>query len=149
MKMKEIIAAIWLVLIFGISALSHATVSSETAKVSYTCNGVLATYAYTFKIFEDDDLLAIKTLTATGTETTLVLNTDYTVTGAGNTNGGNVILTAASKCASGYSLTLLRNMDITQETDYVDGEAFSATSFENALDRLTIGQQQHGEALDR
>jgi len=149
MKMKEIIAAIWLVLIFGISALSHATVSSKTAKVSYTCNGVLATYAYTFKIFEDDDLLAIKTLTATGTETTLVLNTDYTVTGAGNTNGGNVILTAASKCASGYSLTLLRNMDITQETDYVDGEAFSATSFENALDRLTIGQQQHGEALDR
>ena len=149
MKIKEIIAAIWLLLILGISGLCHATVSSETTRVKYTCNGTSTTYAYPFKILKDADLLVIKNLTATLADTTLVLNTNYTVTGAGSTGGGNVVLTTGSVCPSGYTLTILRNFGLTQETDYVDGEVFSAESFEAALDKSSMIQQQQSEAIGR
>jgi parallel beta-helix repeat protein len=127
---------------------AHATVTVETARIQYNCNGVTTAYTYPFEILEDDDLLAIKA-SSSGVETTLVLNTDYTVAGAGSTTGGTVTLTAASTCASGYTLTLLRNIELTQETDYVDGEAFSAESLENAIDRTMLIQQQQQEELNR
>ena len=144
--MKRIIGLIWLVLLAAIPAC--ATVSTETTRVAYTCNGVLTSYAYTFKVLADADLLVIKKATATSAETTLALNTDYTVTGAG-TSGGNVVLTAGSKCGSGYTLTILRNMAATQTTDYVDGEAFSAESLEAAIDKATIVLQQQKEQIGR
>ena len=146
--MKRIIGLIWLVLLTAIPA--FATVSTETTRVAYTCNGVLTSYAYPFKVLADGDLLVVKkaTATATSAETTLVLNTDYTVTGAG-TSGGNVVLTAGSKCGSGYTLAILRNMAATQTTDYVDGEAFSAESLETALDKATLVLQQQKEQIGR
>ena len=144
--MKKIMS---LLLILLLPVFAHATVSSETTRVKYTCNGTSTTYAYPFKILEDDDLLVIKNLTATLADTTLVLNTNYTVTGAGGTGGGNVVLTTGSVCASGYTLTILRNFELTQETDYVDGEVFSAESFENALDKSSMIQQQQSEAIGR
>ena len=45
------------------------TVSSSTNKVSYSGNGSLTTFAYTFKIFDEDDLTVILRA-ADGTETT-------------------------------------------------------------------------------
>ena len=145
MNMKKYLLAI-LLLIMAFPA--FATVSTETTRVAYTCNGTSTNYAYTFKILADADLKVIKTLTATGAETTLTLATDYTVTGAG-TASGNVVLTAGSKCASGYTMTILRDMDVTQETDYVDGEAFSAESIESALDKNTMILQQLKEEVGR
>lgn len=144
--MKRIVGVIWLLLLMAVPA--FATVSVETTRVAYTCNGVLTSYAYPFKVLADADLLVVKKATATSAETTLTLNTDYTVTGAG-TSGGNVVLTAGSKCASGYTLTILRDMAATQTTDYVDGEAFSAVSIEDALDKVTMIQQQQREQIGR
>ena len=146
--MKRYLAILSLILLAAIPA--YATVNVETTRVQYSCDGVLVTYAYPFQILEDDDLLAVKANTASGTETTLVLNTDYTVTGAGaGTSGGNLVLTAASKCGAGYTLTLLRNVELTQDTDYVDGEVFSAESFETALDKMALVQQQQDEEIGR
>jgi len=125
------------------------TITSETTRVKYTCDGTTTVYAYPFKIYEDDDLLAVKTLTATGAETPLILNTDYTVSGAGVTGGGNLTLTAGSVCPSGYTMTILRNIELTQETDYVDGQAFSAESLESAIDKMGLIQQQQAEAIGR
>jgi len=135
-----------LVAFFMLAAPALATVSTETTKVTYTCNGTATTYAYPFKVLATSDLLVVK---RTGsTETTLAYTTDYTVTGAGGSSG-NVVLTAGSKCASGYSLTILRNVPITQLTDYVDGEAFSAESLETALDKATLLLQQQKEQIGR
>ena len=144
--MKRIVGVFWLLLLMAVPA--FATVSVETTRVAYTCNGVLTSYAYPFKVLADADLLVVKKATATSAETTLTLNTDYTVTGAG-TSGGNVVLTAGSKCGSGYTLTILRDMAATQTTDYVDGEAFSAVSIEDALDKVTLIQQQQREQIGR
>jgi hypothetical protein len=120
------------------------SVSLETSRVQYNCDGILTVYTYPFEILEDDDLLAVKA-DRLGNETPLVLNTDYTVTGAGSPTGGTLVLTAASICPSGYTLTILRNIELTQETDYIDGDAFSAESFEAALDKMALIQQQQKE----
>jgi len=125
------------------------TISIETTKVQYAGDGIDTVFAYPFRILKDDDLLVIVTNDATLVENTLTLNADYTVSGAGVPAGGNVILSAGSKCGSGYTLTILRNMAATQETDYVDGDAFSAESIENALDKVTMIQQQQREELIR
>jgi len=147
MKKFRFFAAIGLILLMAFPV--YATVSSETTRVKYTCNGTTTVYAYPFTIYEDDDLLAVKALTSTGAETTLVLNTDYTVSGAGVAGGGNLTLTAGSVCPSGYTLTILRNIELTQETDYVDGQAFSAESLESAIDKVALIQQQQAEQIGR
>ena len=79
----------------------HATVSVEISRVQYNCNGTTVSYAYPFKVFEDTDLVVVKT---TGNlDTALAINTDYTVTGVGTTTGGHVVLTSGSRCSNGSS----------------------------------------------
>jgi hypothetical protein len=68
------------------------TVSSETNKVTYNGNGSTDTFAYTFRILDDDDILVQKRVTSTGVLTTLIKTTDYSVTGVGEDAGGNVVL---------------------------------------------------------
>lgn len=144
--MKRLTAII--TVIFLLSPLAaFATVSVTTNRIQYSCNGSTTTYSYTFKVFEDDDLTATVASSA-GTETTLALNTDYTVTGAGS-SGGNVVLTAGTKCPDGSTLTITRDIDLTQETDYEDGGGLSADTLESNVDRLTLISQDQQEKLDR
>lgn len=124
------------------------TVNLSTTKIQYNGNGVLTSFVYTFRILEDDDLSVFVT-SAAGLITNLVLNSDYTVTGAGNDSGGTVVLAAGTLCATGETLTIMRNMDLLQETDYVDGDAFSAESFEDAADKSIMVLQQVNERLGR
>ena len=58
-------------------------VTTETYKITYSCNDSQTVFPYTFPIFEDADLEVILVTVADDTETTLVLTTDYTVSGAG------------------------------------------------------------------
>jgi hypothetical protein len=71
------------------------TVSTSTSTANYTANGSTTTFAYPFKIFADSDLVVILRNTATGVETVQVLNSAYTVTGAGSDAGGNVVFGTA------------------------------------------------------
>jgi len=116
------------------------TVSTSTSFVSYAGNGSLTTFAYTFKIFQDSDLLVTLVNDALGVETTQVLTTNYTVTGAGTDGGGNVVFTAAP--ASGVTIKIRRVLPVTQETDYVANDPFPAEAHEDALDKLTMLLQQ-------
>ncbi len=134
--------------VIGLTTQADATVSTTTTRVKYTCNGTTTAYTYPFKILADAELVAVKA-DALGVETTFVLNTDYTVAGAGVDGGGTLTLTAGSKCPAGCTLTMLRNMTVTQETDYVDGDAFSAESLETALDKQTLIMQQQAEQIGR
>jgi parallel beta-helix repeat protein len=135
-----------LLMLFALN--SFATVTIETNRVQYNCNGTTTAYAYPFEILEDDDLLVI-TANSAGSEATLTLNTDYTVAGEGTSTGGTMTLTAGSKCPSGSTLTMLRNIELQQQTDYVDGTSFSAESLEGALDKNMLIIQQMNEKLSR
>ena len=63
------------------------TISSTTVKNSYSGNGTLDTFNYTFKVFADADVQVI-IRDASATETVKTLTTHYTVTGAGSASGG-------------------------------------------------------------
>lgn len=123
------------------------TVSTSTSTASYAANGSTTTFAYPFKIFADTDLVVILRNTATSVETVQVLNSDYTVTGAGNVAGGNVLFTVAP--ASGNTVFIRRELPLTQETDFVPNDPFPADAHEDALDKLTMLVQQGSIDTDR
>ncbi len=122
------------------------TVSSAVNKVSFNGNGSQTVFAYSFKIFDQNDLTVILR-NASGGETVQAISTKYTVSGVGNANGGNVTMVTAP--ASGESLTIIREQPLTQGLDLVANDPFPAGSFEDQLDKLTFMVQQHQEELDR
>jgi len=122
------------------------TVPVSTNKISYAGDGTTTVFAYPFKIFNDVDLVVV-IRDADGNETTKTLGADYTVSGAGSDSGGNVTMTTAP--ASGETLVIYRDMAITQETDYVEGDPFPASAHENALDKLTMICQQLDAMMNR
>jgi len=152
MKKERLIATIWAILLGAfclmLASNSSATVSVSDNRIQYLCDGTETTYAYDFLVYEDDDL-TVTYGTRASTPTALVLNTDYTVTGAGDASGGDVELTAGSTCPDGSYLTITRDVELTQDTDYVDGQAFSAESLETLADKLTLIQQDQQEKIDR
>lgn len=122
------------------------TVSSATNKISYSGDGSQTVFAYTFKIFDQDDLTVI-IRSATGTETTQTITTHYTVSGVGSASGGNVTMGTAP--ATGETLTILREQPFTQGLDLVPNDPFPANSLEEALDKIVFMMQRQDEELDR
>jgi hypothetical protein len=122
------------------------TVSSATQKVQYNGNGSTTVFAYTFKVFDQNDLTVI-VRSAAGTETVKTITTHYTVSGVGSAGGGNVTMLTAP--IAGETLTILREQDLTQELDLVENDPFPAQSLEDALDKLIFMVQQHSEEIDR
>ena len=123
------------------------TVSSTTTKVSYSGDGSTTVFAYTFKIFDDDDITVILRNDTTGAETVQTKTTHYSVSGVGNTNGGNITFSTAP--TSGQTVVLRRESAQTQTTDYVANDPFPAATHEDALDKLTFIVQEQQETLDR
>ena len=122
------------------------TVSSSTNKVSYSGNGSLTTFAYSFKIFDQGDLTVILRA-ADGTETTQTITTHYTVSGVGSASGGNVVFGTAP--ASGVTVVIIREQPLTQGLDLVANDPFPAESLEEALDKVVFMTQKHEEELSR
>lgn len=115
------------------------TVSTEVDHNEYTGNGVTTIFPYTFRIFQKSDLV-VQVVDLDENITLLVLDTDYTVTGAGGYTGGNVILTTA--LANGYQISISRELPVTQETDLRNQGKFFAEVHEDAFDKLTMLIQQ-------
>ncbi|MCA7295360.1 hypothetical protein LE106_10985 [Escherichia coli] len=115
------------------------TVSTEVDHNEYTGNGVTTSFPYTFRVFKESDL-AVQVVDLDENIAVLALDTDYTVTGAGGYNGGNVILSKA--LANGYQISISRELPVTQETDLRNQGNFFAEVHEDALDKLTMLIQQ-------
>ncbi len=124
------------------------TITTTDTRIRYTGDGTTVTFIYDFPIYEDNDLVVLRH-TATSTAETLILNTDYTVTGAGVVTGGTVVLSAGSVCPDGYYLTIIREIELTQEVDFVDGAAVDADTLETPLDKGCLIDQQLDEAIRR
>ena len=122
------------------------TVSSSTNRASYSGNGALTTFAYAFKVFDQDELTVILR-SSDGTETVQTITTNYTVTGVAAAGGGNVVFGTAP--ASGVTIVILRELDLDQGLDLVPNDPFPAQSLEDSLDKLTFMVQQHNEELGR
>lgn len=122
------------------------TLSSTVAKVSHNGNGASTAFGFAYYFLADADLQVVL-VDADGTEHVQVLNTHYTVSGAGNPSGGTVTMGAAP--ASGKKLVIKRKPAFTQATDYAANDSFPAQSHEDALDRRAMAEQSLQEEVDR
>jgi hypothetical protein len=113
---------------------------TDESTISYVGNNsIVSPYPVPFNFFVDEDLVVVVKDDA-GLEDLQILNTDYTVTGEGDPNGGNVLFIWPVPATS--KVTILRDVPATQLTSYQEGDAFPAASHEKALDKLTMLVQQ-------
>lgn len=121
------------------------TIAVSNNRVQYAGNGVTTAFAFPFRFLANADLVVIST--TGGVDTILVLNTGYTVTGAGNPAGGTVTCTAAP--AVGTTLTIYSDPQLEQTVDLVDNGPFPAEVFEGSLDKLTLISRRLKDRIDR
>ncbi|CAB1223419.1 hypothetical protein SFB10_3555 [Serratia liquefaciens] len=115
------------------------TVSTEISREEYTGNGVTTDFDYRFRVFSADELV-VSVSDTTENISTLVLNTDYTVTGAGSRAGGKVKL--VNPLANAWRISIERDLPVTQETDIRNQGNFFPEVHEDAFDKLTMLIQQ-------
>lgn len=123
------------------------TIGSATNRVSYTGAGTTGPFSVPFYFLENDDLVVIKTTIADGTEATLTLTTDYTVSGAADPDGGSVTL--VSSLSSAYKLVIIRDPDRLQSAAYPRNDPFPAATHERVVDKLTMLVQRLRDLVDR
>ena len=121
------------------------TVSSLSVKNSYNADNTTTSFAYTFPIHSVNELTVILRA-ANGTETIQTITTHYSIVDNGSA-GGQVNFVSAP--ATGNTVVLLRDTNLTQETDYIANDPFPAETHEAALDKITLQQQELQEELDR
>lgn len=122
------------------------TISTQDSKVNYQGNGQTTVFQIPFPFLENNQIYVQKK-DAEGNLINYTYATDYTVTGAGEENGGSVTLNVAPE--QGSTISIYRNVPLTQEVDYRENEIFPAETHEEALDKLTMEVQQIQEQLDR
>lgn len=123
------------------------TIESVYLPEVYAGNDVADTFAYGFKISAEEEMIVTEVDDATDAETVLILDTDYTVTGVGEDDGGDVVLT--DPLATGKTLVLSRTTSATQSTNFENQGGFFANTHEAAFDKITQLLQEHAEQLER
>ena len=109
-------------------------VPDQDPRNQYTATAGQTVFPYTFLIYESDSLDVVQN------NVTLQLGIDYTVSGVGNENGGNVTL--LNPAAQDDFITITRNMDFDRETDYQDSGQFLAETVNIDFNRLWLAAQQ-------
>ena len=112
------------------------TVSSQTNKVIYIGNGVAKEFAIPFSFLEQEHLKVRQKKNDIQTE-----RTDWTV------KNGNLVFADAPE--SGAEIAIVREVPLTQETDYRDNEILHAETLERNFDKLTMQVQQLAEKSAR
>lgn len=118
-------------------------VNDVDPRAQYTAAAAQTVFAYPFAIFEDSDLLVY--LTPSGQDADddtdiLVLTTDYTVSDAGETAGGDVTLVVAAD--SGDIITIVRDVPVARTSDYQTAGDFLAETVNDDFDKLVMMVQQ-------
>ena len=123
-------------------------VTTTTNKTSYACDASQTIFPFSFPIFAQTELVVV-IRDSDGDDTTLTITTEYTVAQSGDSwdSGGNV--TTVATWGAGNTIVIKRVVAETQETDYVENDAFAAETHENVVDKLTMIAQQIVEKLSR
>lgn len=130
------------------------TVSSTDYRAQFNANGSQTNFPYSFLVLEENDLVVIATNTTSSTldgiaansDSTLTLTTDYTVNGVGTESGS---IDTVATWSTGIRITVVRQTDRTQETDYLENDPFPAETHEDALDKLTLITQEAAGDVER
>ncbi|MBR7900868.1 hypothetical protein [Burkholderia multivorans] len=114
------------------------TVNTSTQSVTYNCDGFTTDFPIPFYFLKNEDVEAA--LLKGGDGAPLVYGTDFTLSGAGNPNGGTLSMYKAP--SSAYQIGINRQVPITQQSEYQQNDPFPAKTTEKALDKLTMICQQ-------
>lgn len=114
------------------------TISSDLNKINYVPDGIVDTFAYTFRV-DDASHMSVYI-------DDVDIPTGWSITNLGEPAGGDVIFDTPP---TGTTMSLVREVPLTQETDYTPYDAFPAESHETALDKLTMIAQQFSEIFSR
>lgn len=102
------------------------------------------TFSYTFDVLDVSHLVVIQT-DAYGNEAVLTEDADYTV----DLGTKQITLTATNAPTTDETITILRDLVVEQEKDFVFQAGYLPREQEDALDRLTMVQQSQAEQLSR
>lgn len=122
------------------------TIATTQPRVTYAGDGVTTVFPIPSLFYLNSDVLVEKQ-SAAGTVTTWVLNSDYTLTGAGVSSGGSLTATVAP--ASGETLSIIVDPPQTQASHFVSNQPFPSSSVEQGFDRLTQMVQRLADKLSR
>lgn len=124
------------------------TVTAGTSRSDYLGDGVQTEFPVGFQALVDADLAVYLTDPADiSYPTKLVFNTQYTV--AGDLAAGTAAVHLVTPPASGIQVSILRDIAISQATNYEQYDDFPADSHERALDKLTMICQALNEKFGR
>ncbi len=146
--MKRLLSFSILAILLALPVCADATVATSTSRVKYTCNGSVTAFPFTFGVGAASEVQVILT-GPTGAETTLAEATNYNVSCTNNDCSSGGTVTTVAVYAIGNTITILRNVPLTQEADFTEGMPTLYESFETGLDKLTRIAQQQQETLNR
>ena len=122
------------------------TILSTITKQSFSCNGSLRDFDFTFPAVSADDIKAL-ILDSSGIETELTVTAQYSVTL--NPDGSGGALTTVATWAAGNTLIVYRETEHTQETEYKNNQAFDQGVLTSDLDKATMMIQEVDEKVGR
>jgi hypothetical protein len=136
------------------------TITSLVNRVQYIGTGTLNFYEYTYRIFNEADLEVTvvdnAVLPVVPIETPLILNVDYSVSGAGSLSGGIISLInngqpwlIVGKLKLNYGIIIRRVRVLKQETEVRNQGEFFPEIHEDTFDILTTLDQQQQNEIDR
>lgn len=125
------------------------TITSDDNRIQYNGNGIADTFSTgVIKFYDSSDLVVKTTTISTGVDdATLVLTTDYTVSGGDGATGSVTLV--AGPLSSLKRITIERAIPYTQTIEFVEGENILASVVEEAFDRSVVLAQQLKDAVDR
>lgn len=112
------------------------TVSTTTNKVSYIGNGIATEFAIPFSFLAQEHLKIHQLFNDVKTE-----RTDWII------SDGNIVFETAP--AENAQIVIIREVPLTQDTDYRENEILAAETLERNFDKLTMQVQQLKEQAER
>lgn len=111
----------------------------------YVADGITTVYNYTYLILKATDIAAYVTpsgVVANPLVDIQPLNTAYTVQNIANLTGGTVTFQPGHIPPLGATVTLVRNMEISIDTEFAQAQNFNGQNLDNAFERVLLIMQQ-------
>ena len=123
-------------------------VNDTTPRNRYTASGSQTTFAYSFEIFAVGDIKVFNGSTLLSYAASPSGATQYSVTGAGVTGGGNVVL-GGSGASAGDIITIVRDIPVARTTDFPSAGPFVIESLNTDLDKMVAMMGEREDEIAR
>jgi hypothetical protein len=121
---------------------AEARVLTDDYSDTFTPSSPTSSFTISFPFVSADHLVVVLITEATGAETTLTRGTNYTIRLPVGSTQGTLTMVSPSSVTSTHTLTVTRDVPLTQTTSFSTQGTYSASLHEAALDKLTMIAQE-------